>query len=160
MSRQIRCAMDPDEPRLIEHYLAEGRYLSCCTATSPWTVAETSFRLLLDTAADIALPWHWRSLCLDQAWRPLREMERLSLCKCRLNRWQRYTWQLATCELQPRFLLLNWCKDFQMTKTRIERDSMGELQVPVDALYGAQTQRAVDNFRSAASRCRANSSAP
>ena len=33
-----------------------------------------------------------------------------------------------------------------MTKTRIERDSMGELQVPIDALYGAQTQRAVDNF--------------
>ena len=33
-----------------------------------------------------------------------------------------------------------------MNKTRIERDSMGELQVPVDALYGAQTQRAVDNF--------------
>jgi fumarate hydratase class II len=33
-----------------------------------------------------------------------------------------------------------------MSNTRIERDSMGELQVPVDALYGAQTQRAVDNF--------------
>lgn len=29
---------------------------------------------------------------------------------------------------------------------RIEKDSMGELQVPADALYGAQTQRAVDNF--------------
>ncbi|WP_275098522.1 class II fumarate hydratase [Sedimenticola hydrogenitrophicus] len=29
---------------------------------------------------------------------------------------------------------------------RIERDSMGELRVPSDALYGAQTQRAVDNF--------------
>ena len=29
---------------------------------------------------------------------------------------------------------------------RIEHDSMGELQVPADALYGAQTQRAVDNF--------------
>ncbi len=29
---------------------------------------------------------------------------------------------------------------------RIERDSMGELQVPADALYGAQTQRAVENF--------------
>ena len=29
---------------------------------------------------------------------------------------------------------------------RIERDSMGELQGPVDALYGAQTQRAIDNF--------------
>ncbi|MBK1734774.1 aspartate ammonia-lyase [Halorhodospira abdelmalekii] len=29
---------------------------------------------------------------------------------------------------------------------RIERDSMGTLQVPQDALYGAQTQRAVENF--------------
>ncbi|KPA93430.1 MULTISPECIES: class II fumarate hydratase [Pseudomonas] len=33
-----------------------------------------------------------------------------------------------------------------MSNTRIERDSMGELQVPAEALYGAQTQRAVDNF--------------
>lgn len=31
-------------------------------------------------------------------------------------------------------------------KTRTERDSMGELQVPVNALYQAQTQRAVQNF--------------
>ena len=29
---------------------------------------------------------------------------------------------------------------------RIEKDSMGELQVPEDALWGAQTQRAVNNF--------------
>jgi len=31
-------------------------------------------------------------------------------------------------------------------KYRIEKDSMGELQVPENALYAAQTQRAVDNF--------------
>jgi fumarate hydratase class II len=30
--------------------------------------------------------------------------------------------------------------------TRIERDSMGEMRVPASALYGAQTQRAVENF--------------
>lgn len=30
--------------------------------------------------------------------------------------------------------------------TRLERDSMGELAVPREALYGAQTQRAVQNF--------------
>ena len=30
--------------------------------------------------------------------------------------------------------------------TRVERDSMGEMEVPVDALYGASTQRAVLNF--------------
>ena len=29
---------------------------------------------------------------------------------------------------------------------RIEKDSMGEVKVPIDALYGASTQRAVDNF--------------
>ena len=33
-----------------------------------------------------------------------------------------------------------------MSNTRIERDSIGELQVPAEALYGAQTQRAVNNF--------------
>ena len=30
--------------------------------------------------------------------------------------------------------------------TRTEHDSMGELQVPAWALWGAQTQRAVENF--------------
>jgi fumarate hydratase class II len=33
-----------------------------------------------------------------------------------------------------------------MTSYRIERDSLGELQVPASALYGVQTQRAVLNF--------------
>ncbi|GIW98828.1 MAG: fumarate hydratase class II [Pirellulaceae bacterium] len=33
-----------------------------------------------------------------------------------------------------------------MTEYRIERDSMGEVQVPKDAYYGAQTQRAVENY--------------
>ena len=33
-----------------------------------------------------------------------------------------------------------------MSTYRIEKDSMGELQVPQQAAYGAQTQRAVENF--------------
>jgi fumarate hydratase class II len=33
-----------------------------------------------------------------------------------------------------------------MTEYRIEKDSLGEVQVPVDALYGAQTARALRNF--------------
>lgn len=32
------------------------------------------------------------------------------------------------------------------TETRIEKDSMGSLEVPSQALYGAQTQRAINNF--------------
>ncbi|MBI5710960.1 MAG: class II fumarate hydratase [Candidatus Eisenbacteria bacterium] len=33
-----------------------------------------------------------------------------------------------------------------MTEYRTEKDSLGEMKVPADALYGAQTQRAVENF--------------
>jgi fumarate hydratase class II len=33
-----------------------------------------------------------------------------------------------------------------MSRFRTERDSMGEMQVPVDAYYGASTARAVENF--------------
>ena len=33
-----------------------------------------------------------------------------------------------------------------MATTRIERDSMGDVELPADALYAAQTQRAIDNF--------------
>src|SRR5512147_3337940 len=33
-----------------------------------------------------------------------------------------------------------------MTDYRIEKDSLGEVKVPKDAFYGAQTQRAIENF--------------
>ena len=33
-----------------------------------------------------------------------------------------------------------------MTDFRIEKDSLGEVRVPAEALYGIQTQRAIDNF--------------
>src|SRR2546423_5434193 len=33
-----------------------------------------------------------------------------------------------------------------MSEFRTERDSMGEVKVPAQAYYGAQTQRAVENF--------------
>ena len=32
-------------------------------------------------------------------------------------------------------------------KTRIEKDTMGEIEVPYDAYWGAQTQRSVENFK-------------
>ncbi|GMM92271.1 class II fumarate hydratase [Qipengyuania sp. MTN3-11] len=34
-----------------------------------------------------------------------------------------------------------------MTQTRTETDSMGEIRVPADRLWGAQTQRSTENFR-------------
>jgi fumarate hydratase class II len=32
------------------------------------------------------------------------------------------------------------------TDFRVEKDSMGEMNVPADAYYGAQTARAAENF--------------
>ena len=34
-----------------------------------------------------------------------------------------------------------------MTDFRIEHDSMGEVRVPANALWRAQTQRAIENFK-------------
>ncbi len=36
--------------------------------------------------------------------------------------------------------------DAELTSFRVEHDTMGEVRVPAEALYGAQTQRAVENF--------------
>ena len=53
------------------------------------------------------------------------------------------TWVLAQIGLQVyRVLMSETNKAF-----RIEQDSMGEIEVPSNAYYGAQTQRAVENFR-------------
>lgn len=41
---------------------------------------------------------------------------------------------------------IRYCNGMTSKDYRIEKDSMGEVRVPADALYGAQTQRAVDNF--------------
>ena len=62
---QTGCGLAPDEPRLIEHYLAEGRYLACCTSTSSWTIAVRSFRLVLDTATDMPLRGQWGMKLFD-----------------------------------------------------------------------------------------------
>ncbi len=32
-------------------------------------------------------------------------------------------------------------------KTRTERDTIGEIQVPADKYWGAQTQRSLENFK-------------
>ena len=48
--------------------------------------------------------------------------------------------------LTPTFVLLQKYK-IQHMEYRIEKDTMGEVKVPVDAFYGAQTQRSIDNFK-------------
>jgi len=51
---------------------------------------------------------------------------------------------MASVFVDPVFLMKSIAGNGQ--NKRIERDSMGEVAVPAHALYGAQTQRAVENF--------------
>ena len=37
-------------------------------------------------------------------------------------------------------------KNKNSSKVRVVSDSMGKINIPKDALYGAQTQRAINNF--------------
>jgi fumarate hydratase class II len=51
-------------------------------------------------------------------------------------------------ERQYRVPAKGLCKERRMTtKTRLESDSMGNVAVPDDRLWGAQTQRSLENFR-------------
>lgn len=47
-----------------------------------------------------------------------------------------------------------------MTQTRVETDSMGAVEVPVDRYWGAQTQRSLKYFAIGQSACRRRSSTP
>jgi fumarate hydratase class II len=40
-----------------------------------------------------------------------------------------------------------WREKYFIMNYRIEKDTMGEVKVPADAYYGAQTQRSIDNFK-------------
>src|SRR5450631_3047286 len=55
------------------------------------------------------------------------------------------SWSLfeRRCELH---ILFPSAESTPMSEFRTEHDSMGDVQVPAKAYYGAQTQRAVENF--------------
>jgi len=101
LGTRIRCALEPDEPRLLELYLFETRYLVAWEPLPAWQLFEKSYQLLLDTAADVALPWHWRGLCLDHAYRPLCDLRRLAGDAERRQRLQQLSRRLATQPMAP-----------------------------------------------------------
>ncbi|MCY1277204.1 hypothetical protein D9M68_154910 [compost metagenome] len=101
LKTKIRCALDADDPQLIAQFMAEGQAMVRHGRLSAWRAAEATFRLLLDTANDYALPWHWRCLCLDYAYRPLRDLECLARGEAQQHRLSRLGRLLALTELLP-----------------------------------------------------------
>lgn len=97
----IRCGFFPNEPRVIPRYMAQGRRMARSGHFCPWELAEHELGLLLDTVSDTVLPWHWRCVCLDHAWLPLRCLERQATDDARRERCRLLAAQLATLPLLP-----------------------------------------------------------
>jgi hypothetical protein len=73
----IRCGYDPERPALIWRYLASGNRLAECGGMPRRRVFQRMLRLLLQTAYDDALPWYWRSVCLEHTTLPLARLVHL-----------------------------------------------------------------------------------
>ncbi|KXU37294.1 hypothetical protein AXE65_03620 [Ventosimonas gracilis] len=95
LKSKIRCALDVDDCGLISRFMAEGARLVRQGRLSNWYAASISFRLLIDTAHDPALPWHWRCLCLDYAFAPLATLTAGAQTAEEQQQIDCFTWQLS-----------------------------------------------------------------
>lgn len=78
LAMRVRCGLYPSEPRIIDQFFAMGSWLHDSGESTAWEVASRSTEVLVNTAEDLALPWHWRMLCLDRAAQPLAVMRYLA----------------------------------------------------------------------------------
>lgn len=75
---KVRWALDPDEPRLLRHYLDAGQQAQQGGQIDAWNCHGQCVKLLHATARDLVLPWHWRVQCLDILVWPMADLERLA----------------------------------------------------------------------------------
>ncbi|MBP6903498.1 MAG: hypothetical protein KBC73_25660 [Burkholderiaceae bacterium] len=61
----VRCAYNPGCPCAVRRYLEIGRRLVSSGARSELQVQQRMLQVLLQVAHDPALPWLWRSICLE-----------------------------------------------------------------------------------------------
>jgi hypothetical protein len=73
----IRCGLHATQPTLIRIYLGLGRWLVQRGLLDDLVANERMLRLLLDTARDEALPWFWRSVCLEHTAMPVARLTTL-----------------------------------------------------------------------------------
>lgn len=73
----IRCGLHATQPPLIRTYLGLGRWLVQRGLLDDRGANQRMLRLLLDTARDEALPWFWRSVCLEYTAMPVAQLTTL-----------------------------------------------------------------------------------
>jgi hypothetical protein len=73
----VRCAYNPFCACGLRAYLQLARQLIASGVRPERWVQQRALSVLLQTARDEALPWHWRSVCLDYAAMPLARLKTL-----------------------------------------------------------------------------------
>lgn len=106
----IRCGLHLTQPALIRVYLGVGRWLVREARLDERAANQGMLHLLLDTALDDALPWFWRSLCLEYTPLPLARLTTLlkfrepAALQSLNNRLQSAHLQLAAASPSPTLL--------------------------------------------------------
>lgn len=77
MSLGVRLAYHPGKPCFIGCYLVVGRKLVQHGLLPELATEQRMYRLLLQTATDLALPPAWRQHCLSHALQPLQRLTTL-----------------------------------------------------------------------------------
>jgi hypothetical protein len=93
---KVRYADDENNPQLLSFWLMAEQTLFAGSDINidddeKWQMYQGQFRLLLDVICDNLIPEHWRQLCLDNIYRPLTELNRISHCDMSKKR-LRYLW--------------------------------------------------------------------
>ena len=78
MRYAVRHGVEPDDPNLLMQWFSVEETMAEHTKEGQWACLLFQFELLLDTFADVIVPAHWRSLCLDNINRPLRHLGRIA----------------------------------------------------------------------------------
>ena len=73
----VRCAYNPGCPCAVRHYLEAGRRVVASGARTEPQVQQRMLAVLLQVARDEALPWYWRSVCLEHTAYPLARLQSL-----------------------------------------------------------------------------------
>lgn len=94
--QKVRYAHDENNPQLLTFWLTAEQSLFTSSNMSKnddarWLMYQGQFRLLLDVICDNLISDHWRQLCLDNIYRPLTELNRISQSEERKER-LRHLW--------------------------------------------------------------------
>ncbi|MDZ7855819.1 hypothetical protein [Sphaerotilus sp.] len=73
----VRCGYNPSCPCAVRHYLDAGRRVVIAGVRPEQQVMQRLLTVLLQTAHDEALPWYWRSVCLEHTTLPMARLTSL-----------------------------------------------------------------------------------